>query len=83
MSSARLRASADRDRSAAIDTACSLTLDEADAGVQQRADAERGDPVAELVQGGHAAGHRGGHRGQVALAEADGQRQQRRAAQPG
>ena len=54
-----------------------------DAAVEERADAEGGDPVAELVEGDHAARDRRGDRRELFLAEADRQRQQRGAAEPG
>ena len=55
---------------------------ELDAAVQERADAERRDPVPELVEGDHAAGRRGREGGQLLLAEADRERQERRAPEP-
>ena len=54
---------------------------QAQPGVLQGADAEGGDAVPELVEGDDPAGHGGGDGGQVFLAEADRQRQQRRAAE--
>ena len=54
-----------------------------DPGVLQRAGAEGGDAVADLVEGDDAAGDGGRHRDQLLLAEADRQRQQRRAAEAG
>src|SRR5512132_1787158 len=56
---------------------------EADAVVQQRADPEGGDSVADLVEGDHAACDRGGDRRQLLLAEADREREQSRAAEAG
>ena len=54
-----------------------------DACVVQRADAERGDPVAHLVEGDHAPGDSCRPRRQLRLPEADRQRQERGAPEPG
>ena len=54
-----------------------------DAAVQQRADAEGRDAVAELVEGDHAARDGGRDGGELLLAEADRERQERRAAEAG
>ena len=54
-----------------------------DAGVLQRAGAEGGDAVAELVGGDHQAGRGRRDGDEVLLGEADRERQQRRAAEPG
>ena len=54
-----------------------------DSGVLERPGTEGGDAVAELVGGDHEPGGGGGHGDQVGLGEADGERQQRRAAQAG
>jgi hypothetical protein len=51
--------------------------------VLQGADAERGDTVSELVKGDDATRRGGRDGGQLLFAEADGERQQRRAPQPG
>ena len=51
--------------------------------VDERTDAEGGDPVADLVERDHPAGDGRRHGGQRALAEADRQREQRGATQPG
>ena len=55
----------------------------ADPSTDQRANAERGDTVTALVARDDPAGHRGLVAGQLLLAEADRERQQRRAAEPG
>jgi hypothetical protein len=55
----------------------------ADPCTDQRADAERGDTVPALVARDDPAGHRGLAAGQLLLAEADREREQRRAAEPG
>jgi hypothetical protein len=51
--------------------------------VDDRADAKGGDPVSDLVERDHPAGHSRRHRGQGILAEADRQREEGGAAQPG
>jgi hypothetical protein len=51
--------------------------------VDQRTHAERGDAVPDLIARDDTAGHLGLEIGQLLLAEADRERQQRRAAEPG